>query len=139
MLFLNNYRFRRYFIRVLMFIPRLFCGRNIGKNWEDRTTNHTIEIRHVNGVSNFNSQVSNTHRGMAHSQGYTTSRFSPNESALGRSRSMQCAASENQDRDTVNHYTDGNSLLPHRISRVTAGCVSANYKLCRCKLSCAIK
>ena len=136
-MFLNNYRFRKYFIRVLMFIPRLMCGKNLGRNWENRKTNHTMELRHVNGVGHsqyVNSQISNSHTVMAHSHGYT-SRFAPNSPSIARSKSMLGTSSENQTRDTA--Y--GNSLLPYKNSRLTASCVSTSQKYCKTRFVRSIK
>jgi hypothetical protein len=124
-LILNIFRFRKYFIRVLMFLPRVVCGKNLGKDWECQKTNNTMQLKQMNGVSNFNSHVSNSPDvlGGAGSSGRRIS-----HTGLARSRSMTYSPSENHKRDVTCQNNYGNSLLPQRQSRLTSSCVSKQFK-----------
>jgi len=119
-LILNNFRFRKYFIRVLMFLPRILFGKNLGKDWECRKTQTGVwtgGLKQVNGASNINSHVSNSPDILASSR-------RPSHSALGRSRSIGYSPTENHKRDVTYQNNYGNSLLPQRQSRLTSSCVS---------------
>ena len=109
-----------------MFLPRIFCGKNLGRDWESQKTNNTFQLKQINGASNFNSQLSNVNDVNGRSNGH----LSLSRSNLARSRSMTCKAS-GIDKDNKGDVTFqsgfGNSLFPQRQSRLTASCVSLNY------------
>ena len=104
-----------------MFFPRCLCGRNCGREWEaNNKGNNTMQLKQVNGVSNCNSQISNSPgAGYGHSDGRRLS-----HAALARSRSISINPTESCRRDVTFQESYGNSLLPQRNSRLTASCVS---------------
>ena len=115
-----NSRFRKYFIRVLMFLPRIFCGKNLGRDWECQKTNNTLQLKQLNGASNFNSQLSNINDVHGRSNGHP----SLSHSNLARSRSMKEGLEKDTKRDVTFQSGFGNSLFPQRQSRLTSSCVS---------------
>ena len=109
--FLLDFRFRKYFIRVLVFLPRLLCCKDLGKEWEGRSAGHraSMPTRHFNGTTgNFDSAVSNG--GV--------------RSALDRCRSFNENLGERSRRDVTFEVSYGNSLTPLSRNRRPSSCVS---------------
>ena len=112
-----NCRFRKYFIRVLLFTPRLFCGKSFGRTWEcQEATLHTMEMKQFNGGTNVNGRSMPDPAGNRH---YT----SP---ALARSRSMQCAINAIPSQDGSSNNILGNSLVPPRQKRTNTVAASVS-------------
>ena len=103
-----------------MFLPRIVCGRNLGRDWESQKTNNAMQLKHINGASNFNSQLSNLNDVNGRSNGHR--RLS--HSNLARSRSIGGGIEGDSRRDVTFQTGFGNSLFPQRQSRLTASCVS---------------
>ena len=108
-----------------MFLPRMACGRNLGREWESQKTNNAMQLKHINGASNFNSPSSNLNDINGRSNGHR--RLS--HSNLARSRSIGAAIEGNSRHDVTFQTGYGNSLFPRRQSRLTASCVS--YHCCK--------
>ena len=111
-----------------MFVPRLFCGTGLGREWESQKTNG-LQLKQLNGTVNYNSQCNSYSpsvkgRNMGNSN---SNRLS--HSALGRSRSMNYNNDGMVDkRELQLQYGYGNSLAPmQRNSRFTSSCVSKTY------------
>ena len=105
-----------------MFLPRIFCGKNLGRDWECQKTNNTLQLKQLNGASNFNSQLSNINDVNGRSNGHP----SLSHSNLARSRSMKEGLEKDTKRDVTFQSGFGNSLFPQRQSRLTSSCVSSN-------------
>ena len=108
-----------------MFLPRIFCGKNLGRDWECQKTNNTLQLKQMNGASNFNSQLSNINDVNGRSNGHPAI----SHSNLARSRSMTCSPTgERRDSRRDISFTTGygNSLFPQRQSRLSASMVSFN-------------
>ena len=103
-----------------MFLPRIICGKNLGKEWECQKTNNTMQLKQVNGVNNFNSQLSHSPDVLG---GACSNSHRLSTAGLARSRSMTCSNSEYH-KDVTFDRNHGNSLLPQRQTRLTSSCVS---------------
>ena len=125
---LNNSRFRKYFIRILMFLPRMICGKDLGKDWECQKTNNTMQLKQLNGAGNFSNsphQISNSPDVLG---GASSGSRRISNSGFARSKSMTFNTSENHKRDATFQNNYGNALLPQRQSRLTSSCVSKLFK-----------
>ena len=99
-------RFRKYFKRVLLFLPRLVCGKKVGKAWENYDATCNFEMNQVNGHP-------------ANGSSHPTSRPAMVNAALARSRSMVVSALNNNEateRTLARSLNSGTSTNPPKPS-----------------------